>query len=884
MPDRIDGIDIIPVEEYFSKNGAGEEQEVSLPKAPMFPLDALPDPIAELARVGAESISCPEDYLAVAALTVATSAIGVTRVARIKSSWLEPSILFTALIGPSGDGKSPAEQEATLPISKKQKSLFAKYKLAMKKYAESLREYKVEEKKANKENRVADAPPEKPTFESVFVQDVTPEALVAALYKNPRGLLRIEDELAGMVASFDQYKSGGKGRERDMWLSIWTGHQIKSDRKSDEGTLYVPNPRISLVGNVQPKMIPRLLPYGEDHDGFAARILLSYPDPVCVEWTDTEISGEVRAKYQKLIEGLHKLEAGLNEETHDEDVPEPLEISFTPEARARFSEYFNETTAEARAPGFDDRLSYPWAKFRGYCARVALVLAMCRVVLADAEERIELTDVENAIKIMNYFKRMAVRTYASIYGQRPEDQLAADVVQILETLPERRWYGGPEAGFNMIREASDHAPAAASELCKKLEKIAADHPVLRFEHGRQSSRDRARYWLLELQGPDEGPDLDPPEDKNPSPENGVRRVRRVRNSYKNTTEELHGEIIEFPKTDDTRKSTIDDGEVVSAGDEEIGEVLEALVETEPPKEPKLKKRTFTEEDFREANAELAQRHNLIYRDEDVARVVGWLKPVEGVALDVETFSSARTKALRSKEALSFVKGKIRLVQLSDGEETYFLDAMFLSTEAVAIVMEQLKGKAIYCHNGIFDLPRIKKHFGVDLLDEDIRDTMVLSRLARAGEWVDAPRRANRMRPLRHDIRSALIQENVATIPNETDHDWHLSLNESRLVYARDDVQYLPERHERLDALVDERDLGKGLKLFKSVFPVYLRMQYRGVPFDKELFEEFNRKLDAKLEETLARVEEHAPPQPEGGSWSWRNKQPVSDDDPSLGAG
>jgi len=90
MPDRIDGIDIIPVEEYFSKNGAGEEQEVSLPKAPKFPLDALPAPIAGLARVGAESISCPEDYLAVAALTVAASAIGVTRVVRIRARGSSP--------------------------------------------------------------------------------------------------------------------------------------------------------------------------------------------------------------------------------------------------------------------------------------------------------------------------------------------------------------------------------------------------------------------------------------------------------------------------------------------------------------------------------------------------------------------------------------------------------------------------------------------------------------------------------------------------------------------------------------------------------------------------------------------------------------------------
>ena len=141
-----------------------------------------------------------------------------------------------------------------------------------------------------------------------------------------------------------------------------------------------------------------------------------------------------------------------------------------------------------------------------------------------------------------------------------------------------------------------------------------------------------------------------------------------------------------------------------------------------------------------------------------------------------------------------------------------------------------------------------------------------------------------MRPLRHDIRSALIQEKVAEIDNETDHDWHLPLNEQRLLYAQDDVQYLHELHERLVVLVDERDLGKGVELFESILPVYMRMQHRGVPLDKDLFEEFTRRLDTKIEETLAVVEEHAPPHPEGASWSWRNNQPINAEDAALGAG
>ncbi len=300
---------------------------------------------------------------------------------------------------------------------------------------------------------------------------------------------------------------------------------------------------------------------------------------------------------------------------------------------------------------------------------------------------------------------------------------------------------------------------------------------------------------------------------------------------------------------------------------------------------KEKRPDFTQADFLAANEELAKTHNLIYRDEDVDEAISWLEPLTDVAVDIETYGTARGPA-RKKEALSFAKSRIRLIQLSSfaRDETYLLDTMFLSTKAVAGILENLRGKALYCHNGIFDIPRLEKHFGVDLADEDIRDTLVLSRLARAGEWVKDRRTKTGMRPYRHDIRSVLIQEKVAETPNETDHRWHEPLNEERLRYAQDDVRHLIELYPRLMDLIEERSLGRGLELFKRVYPVYLRMQSRGVPFDKKLFSEFTEKLDAQIEVARSRIEEHKPEHPEGGTWSWRNNQPINDTDPATGAG
>jgi ribonuclease D len=135
-----------------------------------------------------------------------------------------------------------------------------------------------------------------------------------------------------------------------------------------------------------------------------------------------------------------------------------------------------------------------------------------------------------------------------------------------------------------------------------------------------------------------------------------------------------------------------------------------------------------------ANLELEEAFpNLVFRDADLGRVADWLETVDGVALDTETYGYSRRKEDRRKEAFSFVVGKIRLVQLSAGGTSFILDAALLSNDAVAGVLEMLRGRPIYLHNAIFDLPRILRAFGVDLIDEDVRDTMILSRIFRAGQ-------------------------------------------------------------------------------------------------------------------------------------------------------
>src|SRR5215207_9672078 len=271
-----------------------------------------------------------------------------------------------------------------------------------------------------------------------------------------------------------------------------------------------------------------------------------------------------------------------------------------------------------------------------------------------------------------------------------------------------------------------------------------------------------------------------------------------------------------------------------------------------------------------ANRELSKNHNLIYRQKDVAEVLAWLKELDGVAVDTETHSVGAKAEVRRKKALSFTKGKVRLLQLSDGETTYLIDTLLLKPTAVAAVLEALHGKVLYGHNLIFDLPRLRRHFGVNLLDEEVRDTMVLSRLIRAGEWEENEEQD--AVSVRHRLGEVLRREEVVIIPKETDHAWQGPLTDERLTYATDDVRYLPELANVLTARAEEQNLEIPLEQYKTVYRMYMHMQYNGQPVDEARLQEYVKKLEEKVAEALARIEEHKPPHPDGGEWSWLNKR------------
>ncbi len=458
-----------------------------LPEARAFPLGALPPVCRRLVSEGAKALGCPPDFLAGPMLAALGSAIGASRVIRIKSSWRESATVYVAVIADPGAKKTPAFQIVLEPIMRRQALLLKRYQEEKAEYEDKERAYEAERKKAVKEGRTPPRPPAPPTLESIFLSDTTVEALVSVLRDNPRGLLVCNDEISGWVRGLDQYK-GGKGSDRQVYLSLWSNAPVRVDRKSAE-PLLVPFPYVSLCGGIQPEVLPELIkgPSGSpSRDGMLDRFLLCYPAPASSRFAKADVSEGASSAYRSLYHRLRKLEP----RTDEDKIPAPVEVRLTPEAEELFIRYHDALEEEKERPGFPSRLTGPWAKLIAYLARLALILAMCR-----GHERVEAEDVENAKKLVDYFASMTRRAHAGLYGEQPVDRLAADLHRFLLDRG-GAWEGTATELFEQLD--SDALPGRPDELSKKVLAIGSRSPILKVQSLPRTAKSRGLRITLEV--------------------------------------------------------------------------------------------------------------------------------------------------------------------------------------------------------------------------------------------------------------------------------------------------------------------------------------------------------------------------------------------------
>jgi len=447
-----------------------------LPSAPEFPVDAMPAGCRMLIREASDAIGCPPEFVALPMLAVLASAIGNSRVVELKPGWEEKAVVFATVIGDPAAKKSPAAKVATKPAKQLQVELRNVYQAKREDYEREMLEHEKNKRELRKVGAADPRPPKEPVMERTVVDDTTVEALSRVLKQSPRGVLVAKDELAGWIRGMDQYKAGGKGSDRQFWLSAWSSDPITVDRKGEPEALMVSEPFVGISGGIQPEVLKDLS--RGPQDGMLDRFLCAYPEPVAPGWREAHIPEAAELRYANLYKQLRM------RHLHSDEFGDPLpqKLVFSPSAKAVLIDAINEHAREMCRPGFPASLKGVYGKLEAYIGRLCLVLAMARAVGENAPEQVETRDVMAVMVLIDYFKQMARRVYAALRDANPLDGLAEDLARFLE-LQGSEWSGEPSELHSQLK--SRHKPNRVNEFGKMVRAAVKRQRALTFDDGHE---------------------------------------------------------------------------------------------------------------------------------------------------------------------------------------------------------------------------------------------------------------------------------------------------------------------------------------------------------------------------------------------------------------
>lgn len=451
----------------------GEADPLPLPihAVEPFPVEAFPRPLQQMIREAAQALPCPEDFLGVPLLAVMGAAIGTSRSIQVKTGWREGPRIYSGIVAEPGSKKSPALDLVLAPVMRRQLLLKEQYSAEKERWLQDLGAYelalavwKEEVRKAAKGSGSVDEmplKPEEPVMAQLVASDATLEAVAQLLADNSRGLLFYRDELTGWVKSMDAYR-GGKGADRQAWLTFWNGGSYMVNRKSAKEPLVLTNPFVSVTGCLPPAVLGDLSDERGREDGFIHRVLLVYPDSVPLVWNEDTIRDTTLRVYDQLLNKLWQLCPGRDGEGQEF----AQLLTFTPAAKVLWVEWIQDHYRNQHDPFFPVNLRGPWAKLEGYCARFALILQMGRVACEEARDgEIDEISMAGAAALAEYFKSHARRVYSRLHATE-QDQNAIQAVAWLQ----KRGGSATARDLQRANVAGVNTAEAALALLRTLER------------------------------------------------------------------------------------------------------------------------------------------------------------------------------------------------------------------------------------------------------------------------------------------------------------------------------------------------------------------------------------------------------------------------------
>lgn len=364
----------------------GKDSEISI-----NPIDSLPENMAGIVNDLSVKLNWNPEFCLLPMLVVGARAIGNARFSHI-AGYDVISVLFGATVALPSTNKSTAFKFALKPLQDK-------FNAEWKQFEREVAEYKQltdEEKKGETE----------PVLIPDFLNDATIEVVNRSLQNNPRGCIIQMDELKGLLLSFKRQQ--GSNAEQKL-LSLFNGTAIIDDRIQRGTTYSGDNPRLSIVGTIQPDVIHRHFKDTEDN-GFVERFLFAYPDAEIKPWNRYATKGienEIQSRWKAIVDNLLSLNKDTIQAT--ETNSESGFIPFNPEAKKALFDW-NEFNTERKRENHN--LNSILGKMDIVIPRLALILQLIEnpnstgINEVNAQRAIQIGEyyILNAQKVSNLIK------------------------------------------------------------------------------------------------------------------------------------------------------------------------------------------------------------------------------------------------------------------------------------------------------------------------------------------------------------------------------------------------------------------------------------------------------------------------------------------------
>ena len=415
-----------------------------------FPLGSFPKKIQEVIHEVSESIGVDRSMVGLSVLVTAASAIGNGAVLKVSNSYVEPSILWGALVAGSGAGKSPVISFVTKPLRDIHRDLvilnderkkthdlaYCDFKAGC-----DIRKAELKKHKGDKSKLKSAIPIEPPKLriEGAIVTDATQEAVCGLLEGSPKGIVSIHDELAGFFANQDKH-SGAEGSDEAFFNTAFQGGDYNV---AGSGSRMIQKASVSILGGIPPATLQQRVSDSAKLSGFIGRFLFCSPEKR--EWKRgiAEIPARIVERWGSVIKELRSIPVTFAD-TAGQQITNPADLTGLKQNPSTVVDLSDEAVEVFE--DFKEQLNGVWiksqgfaesylSKFRTHVLRIALVLNLMESASnQDYQGRVSQQSMESAVELCWFFIReIELIEFRAAEAKAPPEPTDSELCEVVES-------------------------------------------------------------------------------------------------------------------------------------------------------------------------------------------------------------------------------------------------------------------------------------------------------------------------------------------------------------------------------------------------------------------------------------------------------------------